>query len=275
MCPKVNSPESIPANFFVECEPGLFQLDGKCVPCLAGTFSTGKNVRLCEACHENSFAPTVGTTSCFACPTGQESSWGASQCTDQDTLWKTIGIPVLVTVLPTLFLAVIYYFKFRDKIQNRLLNSKTPRRETRSQVQGTPPLQAASTSDSNEDPSPVSEAPASRHDASSFQMCQPSTHRTSLGISKNASSFEEVEAQDNVQNIEQDQVYSSCPKAQDSNAQNHEQDQAQYLSPGLSSFASIQRQASQKLKTLAKQPSHKYQELKDQNKSQADCSDKC
>lgn len=52
----------------------------QCVPCPAGTFSTGMTGPQCQSCLSRTFQPDEGAVSCLSCPTGDPSKLGMFIC---------------------------------------------------------------------------------------------------------------------------------------------------------------------------------------------------
>ena len=71
---------------------------GRCVPCLAGTYSVGSSdgwVETCSDCSAGKYAATNGSSTCLSCPRGRFSTQNASkECNICTTGHSTDGLEV-------------------------------------------------------------------------------------------------------------------------------------------------------------------------------------
>ncbi len=101
------------SNVSIGCESGLYIVNGKCELCERGSYSLGYSTQRCQLCDENFYAPISGSSACIPCGSGKESALGSSTCTDQDSAWKTYGVPTVTAVLPTLIVGYMVWFRHR------------------------------------------------------------------------------------------------------------------------------------------------------------------
>jgi hypothetical protein len=73
----ITTTRSVEGFVTVECPPGFWGADGRCVPCAPGSFGLGR-ITECTLCSGGSYQPERNATSCLSCAAGSACKPGAS-----------------------------------------------------------------------------------------------------------------------------------------------------------------------------------------------------